>query len=97
MAIMDTRYYVFIMTDKCNKSLFTGISRDLKKKVNERKSRFLSRFIKRVPTKLVYYEVFSDPYYAGVREREIKSHSRLRKRELIQCMNKDWRDLYEDL
>jgi putative endonuclease len=94
---MDVRYYVYIMTDKRNKSLHTGISRNLKKKLDEQNSSFFSRFIKRTPAKLVYYEVFYDPYYAAVRNKKIKSVSRLRKIELIQCMNREWRDLYDDL
>jgi putative endonuclease len=94
---MDVRYYVYILTDKRNKKLRTGITRDLKKKLSEQNSGFFSRLIKRAPAKLVYYEVYYDPYYAADRNKKIKSVSRLRKMELIQCMNQEWRDLYNDL
>jgi putative endonuclease len=95
---MDTRYYVYIMTDKMNSNLYTGVSRDLKRKMDEQKAGILSRFIKRkMPAKLLYYEIFYDPYYAVSREKKIKSDPMLKKIELIQCMNRQWRDLYDDL
>jgi len=93
----EVRYYVYILADKRNRRIRSGISRDLKRKLDEKNTGFFSRFLKRSPAKLVYYEVFYDPYYAEVRNKKIKSVSRLRKIELIQCMNREWRDLYDEL
>jgi putative endonuclease len=43
------------------------------------------------------YEVFNDSYNAIAREKQIKAGSRRRKVELIERMNPEWRDLYEEL
>jgi putative endonuclease len=48
-------------------------------------------------TKLVYYEVFEDPENAISREKQIKGGSRKRKINLINSINKEWLDLYEDI
>jgi len=47
--------------------------------------------------KLVYYEVFDDAQNAIAREKQIKAGSRKKKMDLIDAMNKRWRDLYDDL
>ena len=48
-------------------------------------------------TKLVYYEIFQDPENAIMREKQIKAGSRQKKIDLINTMNTDWLDLYEQL
>jgi hypothetical protein len=47
--------------------------------------------------KLVYYEVASDPTGAITREKQIKAGSRQKKIDLINSMNWDWRDLYDEI
>jgi len=46
---------------------------------------------------LVWYELFDDVNSAIAREKQIKAGSRQKKLDLVNSMNKDWRDLYEDL
>jgi putative endonuclease len=46
---------------------------------------------------LVMYEVFQDSYNAITREKQIKAGSRRRKIELIEQVNPEWRDLYNEL
>jgi putative endonuclease len=95
---MDKRYYVYIMTNKNNTVLYTGITNDLKRRVYEHKEKFVSGFTKKYHvTKLVYYEVFEDPENAILREKKIKAGSREKKIGLINIMNKKWRDLYEEI
>ena len=48
-------------------------------------------------SKLVYYEMFDDPENAITREKLIKGGSRQKKMQLIEGMNKGWRDLYDDI
>ena len=48
-------------------------------------------------TKLVYYEVFEDIENAILREKQIKGGSKQKKGELVNSMNKEWLDLYEEL
>ena len=47
--------------------------------------------------RLVYYETFDDVNQAIAREKQIKGGSRQKKIDLVNSMNKDWRDLYEEL
>jgi putative endonuclease len=46
---------------------------------------------------LVYYEIFGDCFSAIEREKQIKAGSRKKKEELINSINKEWRDLYDGL
>ncbi len=47
--------------------------------------------------KLVYFETFDDIRYAIQREKQIKAGSRQKKIDLINSLNKEWKDLYEEL
>jgi len=46
---------------------------------------------------MVYYEETSDVTAAIAREKQIKAGSRRRKIALINDMNPEWRDLFDDL
>ena len=95
---MAGQYYVYIMTNKRNSVLYTGVTNDLKKRIYEHKTKLIDGFTKKYNvSKLVYYEVFSDIYNAIAREKQIKGGSRKRKIHLIDSVNSDWRDLYEEL
>ena len=95
---MGKQYYVYIMTNKNNKVLYTGITNDLKRRVYEHKEKFVAGFTKKYNvSKLVYYEAFEDPENAILREKQIKAGSRQKKIDLINGMNKVWNDLYGEL
>ncbi|MFW6146760.1 MAG: GIY-YIG nuclease family protein [Thermodesulfobacteriota bacterium] len=65
------------MTNKGNTVLYTGITRDLKKRVYQHKEKLVDGFTQKYNiTKLVYYEVFEDPENAISREKQIKAGSR---------------------
>jgi putative endonuclease len=86
------------MTNKLNTVLYTGVTNDLVRRVYEHKEKLVNGFTKRYNlTKLVYYEVFEDIENAIAREKRIKGILRRKKIELIESINKDWRDLYEEL
>jgi putative endonuclease len=92
------QYCIYIMTNKHNTVLYTGITSNLNKRVYEHKEKLVEGFTKRYHiTKLVYYEVCDDVHSAIAREKQIKAGSRRKKIELIESMNKEWRDLYEEL
>jgi len=95
---MDKSYFVYIMSNENNTVLYTGITNDLIRRVYEHKKKLIDGFTKKYNcTKLVWYEKFSDPYNAILREKQIKSGSRKKKIELIERMNPDWNDLYNNL
>ena len=86
------------MTNKNNSVLYTGVTNDLKRRVYEHREKLVEGFTRRYNvTKLVCFETCGDIEVAIAREKQIKGWSRRRKVELIDSMNEDWRDLWEDL
>jgi len=95
---MRKKYYIFIMTNKNNTVLYTGITNDLRRRVYEHKEKLRPGFtMKYSVNKLVYFEICNDVCRAVSREKQIKSGSRQKKIDLIISFNKEWRDLYDEL
>jgi len=95
---MGKQYYVYLLTNKNNTVLYTGVTNDLKRRVYDHKAKLLEGFTKKYNVdKLGYYGVFADSYHAIAREKQIKAGSRQKKIDLINGMNESWRDLYENL
>jgi putative endonuclease len=95
---MSKQYYVYIMTNKNNTVLYTGVTNNLKRRVYEHKTKLGSKFTKKYNiTKLVYYEVGNDINEAIAREKQIKAGSRQKKIDLINSFNPEWKDLYEEI
>lgn len=91
-------YYVYITTNKYNTVLYTGVTRDLVRRVYEHRQKLADGFTKRYNlNKLVYYEVFYDPQNAIEREKAIKAKRRKKKIELIEKVNPGWRDLWDEI
>jgi putative endonuclease len=87
-------FCVYITTTKNNTVLYTGVTRDLKKRIAQHKLKIGSAFTKRYHVdKLVYYEAFVDAKSAIAREKQIKAGPRQKKIDLIRGMNKLWVDL----
>ena len=98
MHTVNRQYYVYIITNKNNTVLYTGVTNDLKRRIYEHKEQLVEGFAKRYNiTKLVYYEVLGDVANAILREKQIKGGSRQKKIDLVNGMNKEWRDLCEEL
>ena len=94
---MNKQYYIYIMTNKTNRVLYTGVTNDLKRRVYEHKEKLVERFTKKYKVgKLVYYEVCEDIESAIAREKQIKGWLRRKKVALIESLNQDWRDLSLD-
>jgi len=88
-------YFVYILTNKNNTVLYTGVTNNLHRRIWQHKSKLLKGFTKRYNvTKLVYFEMFDDPESAISREKQLKAGSRKKKLELISSFNKEWKDLY---
>ena len=95
---MDKQCYVYIMTNKNNTVLYTGVTNDLRRRVYEHREKLIDGFTKRYNVnKLVYYEVLAEIGEAISREKQIKAGSRQKKIMLIESMNKEWKDLYYEL
>ena len=94
----EKKGYVYILFNKRNGTLYTGVSTNLPKRVYEHKNNLLSGFTSKYGVdKLGYYEAHSSIRFAIEREKQIKSGSRKKKLAYIESMNPDWKDLYESI
>ena len=92
------QYYVYIMTNKINTVLYTGVTSDLKKRIWEHKTKAIAGFTKKYNiNKLIFFEIYNDPENAILREKQIKAGSRAKKIELIKGFNPKYKDLYDNL
>ena len=96
---MQNEGYIYIMTNKNNTILYTGVTSDLKTRVYEHKTgKYKKSFTHRYNIiKLVYFEILSDINAAIIREKQIKAGSRKKKIDLIISSNPNWNDLFEEL
>jgi putative endonuclease len=91
-------FYVYILTNKWNRVLYTGVTNDLGRRVYEHREKMVEGFTKKYNvTKLVYYEVLSDALSAITREKLIKAGSRQKKIDMINEFNPLWEDLYDKI
>ncbi|MFH1678921.1 MAG: GIY-YIG nuclease family protein [Candidatus Omnitrophota bacterium] len=90
--------YAYLMTNKGNTVIYTGVTSDLKTRVYEHKEKLIDGFTKKYNVdKLVYYEAFDEIEEAIIREKQIKGSSRKKKVELINSMNPCFKDLYYEI
>jgi putative endonuclease len=90
--------WVYIMTNRPNGILYTGVTSDLARRAWEHREGLVKGFTQRYGLKrLVYTEFFEDIRDAIQREKNMKHYSRAWKIGLILEANPDWRDLYDDL
>jgi len=95
---MNKDYFVYILANKSNKVLYTGVTNDLKKRVYEHKEKVIDSFTAKYNVnKLVYFEVGNDIRECIAREKQIKAGSRQKKIDLINAFNVEWKDLYKEL
>ena len=88
---------IYIMTNKNNYVLYTGVTSNLFKRVAEHKDKVVAGFTSSYNvSKLVYYEEHETIEEAIAREKQIKGGSRQKKIDLINNLNPEWRDLYDD-
>lgn len=91
-------YYVYILSNKTNTVLYTGVTRDLKSRIYQHREKLTESFTKKFNVnRLVYHEQTENVESAIRREKQIKSWNRLRKVKIISEFNPKWEDLYEKL
>jgi predicted GIY-YIG superfamily endonuclease len=89
---------VYIMANKRNGTLYTGVTSDLIQRVQQHRDAMLPGFSARYACKiLVWYEPHDAMIDAITREKQLKAGSRRKKLALIEALNPNWRDLYDDL
>ncbi|MCL9684932.1 GIY-YIG nuclease family protein [Legionella maioricensis] len=95
---MHVESYVYLITNKYNKVLYTGVTSDLIRRIYEHKHKMQKGFTQKYNIdRLVYYEVCGDIMSAIAREKQIKGWSRKKKNDLINTLNPNWDDLYQSL
>ncbi|HEX2788244.1 MAG TPA: GIY-YIG nuclease family protein [Ignavibacteria bacterium] len=91
-------YYVYILANKRNGTLYIGVTNNLLQRVEQHKKKLIDGFSKKYGIdKLVYYEETNSVLAAIEREKQMKTWQRKWKIELIESINLGWKDLYYEL
>ena len=91
---MERILYVYILTNRTNGVLYTGVTNDIARRLEQHRLGMGSGFTKKYKTtKLVYLEQYHDPWTAILREKQIKGGSRRKKIQLIESLNPEWKYL----
>ena len=90
--------YIYMMANVNNNVLYIGVTSDLKRRIMEHKEGSASLFTRKYRChKLVYFECFSDIEQAIAREKQLKRYNRDWKNQLVNSINPEWKDMYEDI
>ena len=90
--------YVYIMASKKHGTIYVGVTSDIKRRVLQHKEYLTTGFTQRYHVHmLVYFEEHSDVRDAIKREKQLKKWNREWKIRLIEKVNPEWKDLYNDL
>ena len=96
--MLTKTYFVYIMTNRPNGTLYIGVTNDVVRRVGEHRDGIASRFTKKYGlTRLVYYETYNSIEAAIWREKRLKTWLRAWKVRLIRGVNPEWNDLTESL
>jgi putative endonuclease len=96
--VSELRAYVYVLCNRPYGTLYVGVTSDLAKRVWQHKEHLVAGFTARHGiARLVWYECHESIEEAITREKQIKEWHRDWKVNLVQTMNPDWRDLYDEL
>ena len=89
---------VYIVTNRRNGTLYTGVTSDLVKRIWEHKNKVVDGFTKQYSLNLlVWYEVHETMESAILKEKAMKNWKRQWKLEAIEEKNPNWVDLYDEI
>jgi len=89
-------YSVYILTNWQHSVFYTGVTNNLFRRVFEHKLKLEAGFTSKYNcNRLMYYEDFGYVWDAIHREKQLKKYRREWKKNLINEMNPEWRDLSE--
>ena len=90
--------YMYILFNQRNGTVYVGVTTNLVRRVYEHKNKIVDGFTKKYNVdKLGFYEVFDNVVDAIAREKQIKAGSRKKKLALIESVNPDWKDLFDEI
>ena len=93
------KIYTYIITNRDKDTLFVSTTDNLAQRISDHKEKtYRNKFVlKNRLEKLVYYEALEDMELATLREKQIKSWSKNKTKKLINKINPEWNDLYNDI
>ena len=91
--------FVYILTNTNNSTLYVGVTSDIVIRIKQHKEKHDSKSFtaKYNLNKLVYFEAFQMIGDAIAKEKQLKAGNRAKKVALIQSINPEWSDLYEEV
>ena len=91
------QYYLYILTNKINGTLYIGVTNDLERRMFEHKNKLVRGFTAKYGlNKLIYFETYQYVNDAITREKNMKKWKRQWKIDLIEKENPNWKDLSKD-
>ena len=94
---MPNTYYVYILANKTNSTIYIGVTNNIYKRINEHNDKVVDGFTKLYNVnKLVYAEEYSSIEDALNREKQLKKWRREKKNALINTINPQWKDLMRE-
>lgn len=95
---MNKQYYVYIITNKRNGTLYVGVTNNLVRRIREHKEGIIKGFsCKYKLHMLVWYETHESIYSVIKKEKDIKNWKRISKIYIIETMNPNWEDLWNKI
>ena len=98
---MNTKHggFTYLLTNKINTVIYTGVTANLRARIWEHKSKFYQKSFsaKYNCDKIVWYEFFDTIMEAIDREKQIKSGSRKKKLDIVNRVNPEWKDLWDEI
>lgn len=95
---MQKKYYIYIISNKLHTVFYTGVTNNLVRRVYEHKNKLVDGFTKKYNIrKLLYFEEYGQVENALNREKQVKDYRREKKFQLIESINSEWRDLYDEI
>jgi putative endonuclease len=89
---------VYILASGRNGTLYIGVTSELFERVSVHRQDLIDGFTKKYGVHcLVYYEMYETMDAAILREKQLKKWNRAWKVRLIESMNPEWEDLFDEL
>lgn len=95
---MDNQYFVYILTNQRNGTLYTGVTSVLAFRTLQHKEKAGGKFTSKYGLRyLVWFEAHDTPIAAITREKQIKKWRREWKIRLIEEFNPAWKDFFGEI
>jgi putative endonuclease len=95
---MNKDFYVYMLASQKNGTIYKGMTSDLKKRIWEHRNNITKGFTEKYDVKnLVWYKHCETAENAITWEKKLRRYPRKWKLNLIEELNPNWNDLYEEI